>query len=130
VKKEVDVKEVVITAGDVCMRAELNDGPTAQEVWEALPIEGSANLWGDEIYFGIPVTAGQEPDARAEVEVGALGYWPGGHAFCIFFGPTPMSTGARPRAYSPVNILGRVLGDARAFRSVSDGAVVRIERGE
>ena len=124
------VGEIVIVAGDVRMRAELNDGPTAREVWEALPITGSANLWGDEIYFQIPVVAAQEPDARAEVEVGALGYWPVGHAFCIFFGPTPASRGATPRAYSPVNILGQVVGDATAFRAVPDGAVVRIERVE
>ena len=124
------MKAIVIAAGDVRVRAELVDGPTAQQVWEALPIEGAANLWGDEIYFAIPVAAEQEADARAEVEVGTLGYWPVGHAFCIFFGPTPVSRGERPRAYSPVNVLGRVIGDATVFRAVPDGAVVRIERAE
>jgi hypothetical protein len=110
------------------MEAELNDSPTARQIWEALPIEGTANTWGDEIYFEIPVVAAQEADARAQVEVGELGYWPVGHAFCIFFGPTPVSTDERPRAYSPVNILGRVSGDATAFRSVRDGAMVRLSR--
>jgi len=57
-----------------------------------------------------------------------LGYWPVGRAFCIFFGPTPMSTDERPRAYSPVNLLGRVLGDATRFRAVPDGTTVRLER--
>jgi hypothetical protein len=117
---------ILITAGSVEMQAELNDGPTARQIWEALPIEGRANTWGDEIYFDIPVVAGQEAGARAQVEVGELGYWPMGHAFCIFFGPTPVSTDERPRAYSPVNILGKVLGDATAFRSVRNGATVRL----
>ena len=119
---------ILITAGSVEMEAELNDSPTAQQIWEALPIEGRANIWGDEIYFEIPVVAGQEADARAQVEVGELGYWPVGHAFCIFYGPTPVSTDERPRAYSPVNILGEVLGDATAFRAVRDGATVRLSR--
>jgi hypothetical protein len=74
------------------------------------------------------VVAGQEADARALVEVGELGYWPVGHAFCIFFGPTPASTDERPRAYSPVNILGEVLGDATAFRAVRGGTTVRLSR--
>ena len=69
----------------------------------------------------------QEPDARQVLEVGELGYWPVGRAFCIFFGPTPVSTDERPRAYSPVNILGHLLGDPLLFRSVNDSDRVRIE---
>ena len=126
--------KIVIEAGRgpglVRMEAELDDNPTAQQVWEALPIEGSANLWGDEIYFQIPVVAAQTADAREEVEVGTLGYWPVGHAFRIFFGPTPVSTDQRPRAYSPCNILGRVLGDATRFREVRNGETVILSRAE
>jgi hypothetical protein len=120
--------QIVITAGDVTLRAELDDNPTARLVWDALPIDGRANVWGDEIYFGIPVEADLEPDARAEVTVGELAYWPAGRAFCIFFGPTPASTGEEPMAASPVNILGRVLGDATRLRGVGQGASVRIIR--
>jgi hypothetical protein len=122
------MKSIIISFERISLPAELNDSPTAQRIWEALPIEGQANTWGDEIYFEIPVVAAQEPDARAEVEVGELGYWPVGHAFCIFFGPTPASTGERPRAYSPVNILGRVVGDATRLRAVRSGAAVRLTR--
>ena len=122
------MNKIVISAGSVRVEAELNEGPTAQKIWEALPITGWANIWGDEVYFEIPVRAGQEPDARAQVEVGELGYWPVGHAFCIFYGPTPVSVDERPRAYSPVNILGRVAGDATRFRAVRDGEQVRISR--
>ena len=117
---------IIITAGSVTVEAELNDSPTARMIWESLPITGRANTWGDEIYFEIPVEAGQAPDARADVEVGELGYWPVGRAFCIFFGPTPASSGDRPRAASPVNIVGRVLGDATAFRQVTAGAMVTL----
>jgi len=122
------MNRIVISSGAISLEAELNDSPTADKVWEQLPIEGRANTWGDEIYFEIPVTMEQEPDARTEVEVGELGYWPVGQAFCIFFGPTPVSTDERPRAYSPVNIIGRVVGDAREFRAVKNGERVRIDR--
>ena len=124
------MSNITITAGAVAVDAELNDSPTANKILQALPIEGTASTWGDEIYFEIPVQAEQEPDAREEVDVGELGYWPVGHAFCIFFGPTPASTGDRPRAYSPVNVLGRVLGDATQFRVVRGGTKVRIERAD
>jgi hypothetical protein len=124
------VNAITISAGDISLPAELNDSSTAQQVWNSLPIQGTAHVWGDEIYFEIPVRVAQSPDARAEVEVGELGYWPVGHAFCIFFGPTPVSTDERPRAYSPVNILGRVLGDATRFRRVREGASVEIVRRE
>ncbi|PWH17008.1 MAG: hypothetical protein DDG58_08780 [Ardenticatenia bacterium] len=122
------MNQITITAGDVSLPAELNDSPTAQLIWNALPIEGRANRWGDEIYFEIPVKTGQEPDAREEVAVGELGYWPVGHAFCIFFGPTPVSTDDRPRAYSPVNIVGHVVGDATLFRSVKSGTKVVLSK--
>jgi hypothetical protein len=119
---------ITITAGAVTLEAELNDGPTAQAIWEALPITGRANTWGDEVYFAIPVQAEQEPDARTDVRVGELGYWPVGSAFCIFFGSTPASDGLEPRAASPVNILGRVLGDATEFGQVRSGEKVTLSR--
>jgi hypothetical protein len=124
------MNRITISAGNLTMEAELNESPTAVKVWDALPIEGRASTWGDEIYFEIPVSARQEPDARADVVVGELGYWPVGSAFCIFFGPTPASSGEEPRAYSPVNILGRVLGDAARFRGVRSGTAVRLARAE
>jgi uncharacterized protein len=124
------MKTITIRAGNISLSAELNDKPTAVQVWESLPIEGRGSRWGDEIYFEIPVVAGQEADARADVEVGELGYWPVGNAFCIFFGPTPVSSGGQPRAYSPVNILGRVKGDATLFRRVKSGEKVTLERAE
>ena len=119
-----------ITAGPVTVTAELNDSPTARLLWEALPIDGKANRWGDEIYFSIPVDADEEPDARAAVEVGEIAFWPPGNAFCIFWGPTPASRGSQPMAASPVNLLGKIDGDATQFGRVSSGARVRLEREE
>ena len=108
-------RKIRITAGKVEAEAVLNDSPTATKIWEALPIEARGNTWGDEIYFSIPVEATQEKNARDLVAVGELGYWPPGTAFCIFFGRTPASTDDRPRAASPVNIIGKVSETPRPF---------------
>ena len=122
------MQKITIIVGEVKLDAELLNTPTAQKVWDALPISGAANVWGDEIYFQIPVSAPQEADAREEVEIGTLAYWPVGKAFCIFFGPTPVSRGSQPRAYSPVNILGKVIGNAKILSGVSSGTQVIIEK--
>jgi len=87
-----------------------------------------ANTWGDEIYFPIPVQMDESDDAREVVEIGDLGYWPPGHAFCIFFGRTPASRGNEARAASPVNPLGHVEGDPTIFTTVPDGAEIALER--
>ena len=120
-------REIKITAGQVTVNATLNGTDTADRVWDALPIEASASTWGDEIYFGIPVEGPEEPDHEV-VELGDLGYWPPGSAFCMFFGRTPMSRGDEIRPASAVNVIGRMSGDLTTLKSVPSGAQVKIER--
>ena len=122
-------KKITITVNNVKMSAELNDSETAEKIWEALPIEGRINTWGDEIYFSIPVNVGLE-NAKAVVSEGDLGYWPPGNAFCIFFGLTPASQGDEIRPASPVNVFGKIIGDPKVFKKVSSGAKIIIEKGE
>ena len=115
-----------ITAGAVSAAAELNDSKTAAAIAAALPIEAKADTWGDEIYFDIGLSLrGESP--KEVVALGDLGYWPPGQAFCIFFGPTPMSRGDEIRPASAVNVVGRVTGDPRVFARVRSGTRVRIE---
>lgn len=121
-------RKIRITAGSVSMEAELTQSGTADAFWEALPITGSANVWGEEIYFQVPVDAPLEASAREEMEVGEIAYWPPGSAFCIFFGRTPASVDDAPRAASPVNPLGRVAGDPKDFLGVRSGEEVLLER--
>lgn len=122
--------KIRITAGSVEAEAELLDNQTARRIHDALPIEASANTWGDEIYFTIPVECDREEDARAEVEVGDLGYWLAGSGFCIFFGRTPMSSGDKPVAASEVNVFGKVVGDPTVLKSVRSGDKVLVEKVE
>lgn len=120
------MKKIEIIIEEIRLTATLNNSLTAEKIYEALPFEGIVNTWGDEIYFNIPVSLEQVPDARADVEVDELGYWPVGSAFCIFFGPTPVSKDEKPRAASPVNIFGKTDSDARILKEVKGGALVKV----
>jgi hypothetical protein len=120
-------KKIRILISDLRVEAELNESRTSQMIWEALPLEAKINLWGEEIYFSIPVETGLEGGSREVVSAGELGYWPTGHALCIFFGPTPASQGDEIRAASAVNVIGKVLSNPKAFLKVKDGVKIRLE---
>jgi hypothetical protein len=122
------MRHIVIRAGAVQVTAELNSSRTADAVWNALPLSAVANTWGDEIYFAIPVKL-NEDNTQETVALGDLGYWPPGHAFCMFFGPTPASRGKEIRPASPVNVLGRITGDPTVLKKVHDGEKVTLTRG-
>jgi hypothetical protein len=125
-RKDIQLKKIYLQFDELTIKAKLNDSPTAEEIWKQLPFESRVNTWGEEIYFDIPVKIPQAPDAREIVEVGELGYWPVGQAFCIFFGPTPVSTDDRPRAYSPVNIIGEVLEGHSQLKKIHGGERVKV----
>ena len=108
--------------------AELNDTDTALAIIENLPIEAEFSTWGDEIYFSIPVKMGLQ-DGVDVVEMGELGYWPPGNAFCIFYGATPGSTEDEIRPASPVNRIGNVNGDPKVFKKLAaKSRKIRIEK--
>jgi hypothetical protein len=121
-------EKIVIRIGEDVFEAELNDSVTGKAIYGALPIRAKAQRWGGEIYFSIPVSCELEEDSREVLEEGELGYWPPGKAFCIFFGPTPASSGDEIRAASAVNIIGRLKADLSGLWNVPDGAQVCIEK--
>ncbi len=120
-------RQIRIKAGSVIALAELNNTNTAVAIWQALPFSGKVNTWGEEIYFAIPPKMELE-EGQEVVNSGDLGYWPPGSAFCIFFGPTPVSRGAEVRAASPVNIFGSLVDDPKVFGRVKDGERIVVER--
>ncbi|MGM0675052.1 MAG: cyclophilin-like fold protein [Spirochaetota bacterium] len=122
------MKTIIIEAGSVQMEAELRDTPAANAIWDALPLEGNANTWGDEIYFSTGLDLDLEADATDTMPEGSLAYWPPGKGFCILFGPTPASGGdGTPRLASESNPIGKVLGDPEEFKSVSSGDTVTVK---
>jgi len=120
--------EIVIIVHDQRLEGFLSDTPAAKALAEALPITGEAQLWGEEIYFSVPhVVADLDDTATPVVQMGDLGYWPPGKAFCIFFGLTPASVPGEIRPASAVNLVGRITGDPCCLKLVPAGATVRIE---
>lgn len=120
------MREVLIRAGEVSIRARLLETPTADSVWHALPIYSTAQTWGHEVYFRTALTAAVEPDARDVVEVGEIAFWPDGDAIAIGFGPTPISRNGEIRLASPCNVWARALDDVKALRGVHAGEMVAV----
>ena len=120
-------RTVRIIVGDITLGAELDDTPTANLVYDALPLSARGSYWGEEFYFPIAVTAKIEPGASDVVEVGEIAFWPPGKCLCLFWGPTPASHGNECRAADPVNVVGRVrnIDDLKRI-SATD---VRVEAG-
>ena len=107
--------------------ARLDDTPTAQAVIAALPCQSSANTWGDEVYFDMPVNVELEPDARQVVDPGTVCFWVQGSSLALPFGPTPVSQGDECRLVSEGNVLGMIEGDPKELGKVRGGETVRVE---
>jgi len=105
---------------------ELNDSPTADSLYLALPLEREINVWGGEIYFAIPVHE-KLSHGKKVMEVGEVAYWPEGDALCIFFGRTPASTGEAPEAYSPVTPLGKIVSNLDKLEELADKTSVTLD---
>jgi len=112
------------------LTAQLNDTPTARQVWQALPCQSAASTWGEEVYFEMPVRADLEDDARQVVDPGTVCFWTGGNSLALPYGPTPASHGDECRLVSEVNILGQIEGNPRELASVRDGMNICIEQAE
>lgn len=120
-------KSIRIRIGAREFPARLNDKRIAGLIWEALPVTASFNLWGDEIYFPVPVEEKRMENPRAFVDPGDLGYWPDGHCFCIFYGLTPSSSPGEIKPAGAVEVIGRV-EDPEAFRKIKGPGEITIER--
>lgn len=122
-------RRIRVRAGGVELIAELCEAPTAEALWDVLPVSGRAAKWGDELYFPVAgVLAELEADAREVMEIGEIGYWVQGESVAVFFGRTPASRAEEPRAVTPVNVVARILDDATVLRTLEDGVVVHLER--
>jgi hypothetical protein len=110
------------------LEVDLVESPTSGALLEAVPFESRAQTWGEEVYFTTPVSAALERDARQVVDPGTVCFWTEGDAIALPYGPTPISTDARPKLASRCNVLGRIVGDARLLARIKGGERVRVER--
>jgi len=120
-------RQIKITVGKLEVEAWLNETDTATRLLEILPLTSTVNLWGDEIYFSIPLEAEPE-NAREIVNIGDIAYWPPGKAMCIFLGLTPVSTGKEIKPASPVNVIGGIKEVRKLLGKVKQGEKVTVRR--
>lgn len=88
-------------------------------LYQKLPLEARANLWGEEVYFEIPLEM-EDENPSPTATAGDISYWAPGPAFCIFFG--------RTQPYSAVNHLGRIIEGLEIFRNVENGDRIVLNR--
>ena len=119
--------KITITIQNQRFTAQLNDSPAAKQLLDALPLKLRMSRWGEEYYGDCGLAVELDDSAPEIVEVGEIAYWPPGSALCFFFGPTPASTDARPRAASAVAPLGRFSGSVEALKSFGSSIEVQIE---
>lgn len=123
-----DERRVQFDFGEVILTAVLRDTPTADAVWNTLPIEATAMTWGEEVYFSTPVSASSEPGAKAVVDAGEIAFWPDGDAIAIGFGETPISAPGEIRLAAACNIWAEAVEDVRILAPVAAGTHVLVDK--
>lgn len=48
-------KIIEIAFNEIVIEATINDSKTAKKILKILPIKSEINLWGNEVYFKIPI---------------------------------------------------------------------------
>jgi len=122
-------RKIKISTKDYEITAEMIDKnpKTTDVIWNSLPFESEVNTWGDEIYFSIPVKLELE-NPQDVVDIGDIGYWPPGKAFCIFFGQTPMSEPGKIRPASAVNVFAKVVRNIKVLKKIKDGDKIKVTK--
>ena len=123
-------RQIQISIGNLTLAATLNELETANQLWESLPITGRVQIWGDEIYFSIPLNVEEELGSQETVQAGTVAYWPPGSALCLFWGPTPISAPGEIRPASAVNVVGILDNDPNLLAEVPSQAEIIIEKIE
>jgi hypothetical protein len=107
--------------------AYLRDSPSVTQLLARLPARATAQIWGEEVYFELPLEAGLETDAQQVVEPGAVCYWVEGRSLALPFGPTPASHGQECRLVTRCNVLGQIDGDPRQLKAVKPGTAITVQ---
>jgi len=120
-------REILIQSGTITIKGFLYDTPTANLVWNALPITSKAHRWGDEVYFNTGIVTKLEPDATDVVEPGTICFWVEGNSVAIPFGRTPVSVGDECRLITNVNIIGRLTDDPKILSQIHEGDEIELK---
>ncbi|KAA1292910.1 MAG: hypothetical protein CL711_02420 [Chloroflexi bacterium] len=118
--------KIIFEFEKLSIEGELNDSPTSKALINSLPIEGISQIWGDEIYFSTSISKENDEWAKETVDLGDIAFWPPGNAICLFFGPTPVSSGDEIRPASATNVMGKIIGDLEELKTINSGDNVKV----
>ena len=118
--------KIIFEFEKLSIEGELNDSPTSKALINSLPIEGISQIWGDEIYFSTSISKENDEWAKETVDLGDIAFWPPGNAICLFFGPTPVSSGDEIRPASDTNVMGKIIGDLEELKTINSGDNVKV----
>jgi hypothetical protein len=124
------MRQILIKAGKVTIRARLLSTPTADRIWDSLPMHGAVQTWGREVYFRTSISPDLEPDARAVVSKGEIAFWPDGDAITIGFGATPISKRGEIRFTSKCNVWAIAIDDVDQLKGVYAGEDITVMEAE
>ena len=122
------MKKCKITIDKIIFEVVLFNSPTANKIWNSLPISSNIKTWGKEIYFYTDVVAEKEPNAKSIIELGEIAYWPTGKAIAIGFGKTPISQKDEIRLADDCNIWGETKFDLKKLENIAEGQPIKIEK--
>lgn len=111
---------ITLETGNTRIYIWLNNTQAAKELAEKLPLEFKANLWEGEVYFYMKQRLTPDKEAKREVRVGDVAYWHEGPGIRIFHGKTASSTDGRPKANSPVTIIGNVVSNIEDLKKIEN----------
>jgi hypothetical protein len=125
------MNRLIIRTRNLEVKADLDDSDISNWIWLNSPHRLDINMLGSMIYCELPLDAEMPKEGRTtEMEVGDIAYWPGPGAFCIFFGPTPLSgEDGKPVAPYPVIKIGRIIGDCSGLEDAGDRQRLTLESG-
>ena len=106
-----------------------NSPKTCANILDSLPFSVNAHLWGEEIYTDeSPITQAEE-NAKDLVDLNDVAYWPSGKAICLFFGSTPIGKKGEIKPYSPVNVVGKIIGsDKSVIKNFKEGTKITFQK--
>ena len=122
------MKKCKITIDKIIFEVVLFNSPTANKIWNSLPISSNIKTCGKEIYFYTNVVANKEPNAKSIIELGEIAYWPTGKAIAIGFGKTPISQKDEIRLADDCNIWGETKFDLKKLENIAEGQPIKIEK--
>ena len=120
-------RKIKITIGGIQVVAELQPNRTAQAIIDVLPIKATVNQWGEEFYCKVPGVKDYRETAKNQVKVGDVAFWGMGEMLAVFFGRTPMSLGEDPVPADRVNVIGKILGDAKVLQQAAGATTMQVE---